>query len=269
MRKNSGELPGSGELAKILAHEANRKLPPGKRGVHYPDFSLATELFQAYGESGRIFRKDIKMAVFLKEGKLITDRVTEKIINDKAPTEKKSLLNRVYDYLSEEDKPLKSDLIFVFGSDYRERAKTAVSLYKNNLAPKLLFSGHGPIWDQSRPIEALEYQKYAIANGVPRGAIIVEDRSITTADNIKRSLNLLDKLGVKFGRIILVNSTYSQRRGWCHFRKYLPNRIKLFRVNCVSRQEYQRDQWFKSRAGVRRILNEFTKMKIAVILDTA
>ena len=160
-------------------------------------------------------------------------------------------------------------MIFVFGSSNLARAEKAVELYKKDLAPKIIFSGGSPIYDPVRPVEAREYRRLALKQGVPDKAIIVEDQSITTADNIKCSLNLLDQLKVKLEKIILVNSPSSQRRGWCHFKKYLPDKIKLFRINCATKPEYNKVNWFRNEAGIRIILNEFVKMKVAVILDTA
>lgn len=269
MRKSSKELPGWNELSRILEKEAKRKLPPGKLNVHYPDFSLVVKLFMIYGGKNNLFQKHFDLREFLKKAGLILDVLVKSMLAEEVTKERKTLLNKIYGYLSEEDQPQKSDLIFVFGSANLERVKKAVELYKKGLAPKILFSGHGPIYEPDRPVEAIEYCNLAIREGVPREAIVLEPQSITIPDNVRRSLNLLDQLKVDFKKVILVNSPHVQRRGWCHFKKYLPDKIKLFRVNCLSKPEYQRDNWFKTEAGIRIVLNEFIKMRAAVILNTA
>lgn len=269
MRKDSKTIPGKKELSKILKKEAKRNLPPGKKDVHYPDFSLAIRLFNIYGNYGSIFKEKIREGEFVEKARKILDKVTKRILSDKNLKKNKNLFKKIYVYLSEEDKPQKSDLIFVFAALTLARAEKAVELYKRGFAPLIIFSGCSPIYQKKKLPEAKEYEKFALSEGVPQNSILVEDNSITIPDNVRTSLNLLDKLRIKPKRIILVNSPYVERRGWVHFKKYLPDKVRLIRVNCSTRTEYSKENWFKNENGIRAILNEFIKMRIAVILNTA
>lgn len=268
MRKDSKMLPGKEELAAILWKEARRKLLKGKEKAHYPNFSLAIRLFDLYGEYGDIFQKKFRAGVFIEKAKIILDKLVKKILKDPRWDRKKNLFNKIYNYLSEEDKLEKSDLIFVFAAPTLTRVEKAIELYKKGLAPLLVFSGCSPIYQQKENSEAVKYKNFAIAQGVSESSIIVENNSITIPDNVRSSLNLLDKLKIKFKRLILVNSPYVQRRGWVHFKKYLPDGVRVYRVNSSCKPEYTKENWFKNEQGIQAILNEFVKMKIAVILNT-
>jgi uncharacterized SAM-binding protein YcdF (DUF218 family) len=179
------------------------------------------------------------------------------------------LLHALYDELAEEDPILPSDLLVVFGAKTLARIQKAVELYATGVAPKILLSGGRPAYAPAAPPEAERDRDIAIAAGIPPEALIVEPDSITIADNAKRSLNVLDSLGMHPARITLVNSPYVQRRGWAHVRKFAPPSLDVRRVNARTLPLYERASWFDSEAGVRVVLNEYVKLRVAVALETA
>jgi hypothetical protein len=80
-------------------------------------------------------------------------------------------------------------------------------------------------------------------------------------------LDLLDEMNFRCKSIILVNHGFAQRRGWCDFKKFLPEGMKLIRVNSECVFQYSREGWFASEESIRVIINEFRKMKVGVALD--
>lgn len=269
MRKDSKQIPGAEELGEILAREAKRPLPEGKEAIHYPKFSLVIQLLQAYDIFPKIFIGDLSVEEVVEVAKPIINELVRKILQDPSPGRDQRLFDKVYDYLAEEDEPQKSDLIFTFGAPTLLRVEKAVELYKKGLAPILFFSGGRPIYQPGGLADALVYKNFTLHEGIPPQAIITEEKSISIPDNVRSSLNLMDKMDLRFESMILVNSPYVQRRGWCHFKKYLPDKIKIYRVNCLTKPDYTKGNWYKNENGIRVILNEFVKMKIAVILNTA
>lgn len=269
MRKNNKLIPDKKELFEILQKEAKRDLPKGKENIHYPDFSLIEKLFKVYKEDGFLFTKKFNQINLINEAKKILNNLVKKILDDKNIESKKPLFDKIYDYLSEEDKPQKSDLIFVFATSTLFRAEKARGLYHQGLASLVMLSGGSPFYQPKKISEALEYRNFLIKEGIPESALIIEEESITIPDNVRSSLNQLDKLKIKFKNLILVNSPYVQRRGWVHFKKYLPDVINIYRVNSNCGPEYKKKNWFSNEAGIRAVLNEFIKMRVAVILNTA
>lgn len=274
-RKDFTQLPDIKELQDILATEAQRKLPVGKEKIHYPDFLLITELFDKFSLPFDIFSKDydpktLERYDLIEDGKRLIEQLKNKILSLKPSNQDIELFDKIYDYLSQQDKPKKADLIFVFGSKTLARIEKAIELYKNNFSELIVISGGNPIYEQDKEIpEAERYKSVALEKGVPEKDTIAETKSISIPDNVRSSLNLLDEKSVRFNSMILVNSPYSQRRGWCHFKKYLPDEIRLIRVNSNTIPQYERSNWYKNEDGISVIINEFVKMKVAVILNTA
>lgn len=122
--------------------------------------------------------------------------------------------------LTVNDAPLaKADVILVLGtaanSDgtptpmLRSRIERGVALWKEGLAPKLLVTG-GAV--ANAQIEAMSMARYAIAQGVPENAILVEPKARSTRDNAKLAAALIEKSGIG-KHVILVTSAYHTRRG--------------------------------------------------------
>lgn len=197
----------------------------------------------------------------------LIETLVEKI--SAAKEEFRPWFDEVYAYLSEDDGLMKADAIFVFGAKTPLRAEKAVELYEKGWSKKIIFSGHGPYTGREDVAEAEKYLDIALKSGVPASDVLVEKRSITIPDNVRSSLNYFDEIGFKPANLILVNSPYVQRRGWCHFRKYLPDSVGLIRRNCGTSEKFSRDGWFTNPEGIKVVLNEFIKMKIAVTLNTA
>lgn len=274
-RDNFSQLPNSEELKTILDAEAKRGFPKGKEELHYFDFSPLIKLAEHFGLDAQILattysKEDVGNENLLEKGKGIVGQLKGKILNKELLPEDVEVLNSVYDYLAEEDVPEKSDLIFVFGAKTPFRIEKAIELYKQEISQTIVVSGRGPYYGEgSAPTEAEVYAQMAMDKGVPEKAIIIEDKSITVPDNVRSSLNILDEKGISYNSIVLVNSPYTQRRGWAHFKKYLPDDARLIRVNCGTGDQYKRDSWYKNPVGIEVIVGEYLKAKVAVSLNTA
>lgn len=277
MRTNSTQLPTFKELCDILAYEASRPIPEGKKDIHYVDFSTAKALIQSYGLSTEFLDNNIRIED-LKDGKVfekiseLFSGLVENILCTQNEPARQELFNNIYDYLSQSDEPEQADIIFVFGSKMLTRTEKAVQLYKEGFAPKIVLSGRGPFYelDKHEKPEAEILAGYALDKGVPKTALILEKESITIPDNVKRSLNLLERDGVPHKRIILVNSPFSQRRGWAHFSKMGESGTKLIRVNADSTLErYSRNGWYHDETGVKLVAKELFGLKLSEMLNTS
>lgn len=270
-RANNVPLPKRKELEEILKKEVYRPVPASKEKIHYPKFESIIDLLSHYRLPAEIFVND-SLDIFdvVSEGEILVNKLIAKILADEVNSELTKILNRIYDYLSEEDKPEEADILFVFGGKTILRAEKALELYKKGLVKKVVLSGGNPIYsNEKNRSEADIYKAYLLENGVPEEHSIVENKSITVPDNIRCSLNLFDEIGLEIGSLILVNSPYIQRRAWAIFKKHLPDSIKIFRVNSDTKPEYSKDNWYKQRETLKIILNEFVKMRASVVYNTA
>lgn len=274
-RNNFNQLPDQAELRNILDAEVARNIPEEKKDVHYVDFSPLVKLAKHFGVNPEVVatnytKEDVVEQDLFAKGKVLVENIKSKLLNKEPSTEDIEVCNNVYDYLSEEDAPENVDIIFVFGAKTPLRINKAIELYRQGLSQIILVSGRSPYYSYDKSsTEAETYAQLAIEKGIPSSSIILENESITIPDNVRSSLNLLDKNKTSYNSIALVNSPYTQRRGWAHFKKYLPDTIRIVRINCETGDQYKRDSWYKNPAGIDTVLSEYLKAKIAVSLNTA
>jgi uncharacterized SAM-binding protein YcdF (DUF218 family) len=97
-------------------------------------------------------------------------------------------------------------------------------LFLQGLAPLMLCSGNVGRLTAGRfeKSEAATFADAAVRLGVPRSAILIEDASTNTGENIDRSRALLASAGVRPSRIILVQKPYMERRAWATFKRRWP-----------------------------------------------
>lgn len=121
--------------------------------------------------------------------------------------------------------PTPSDLIIGLGSKDVRVAIRAVELFKQKLAPKILFSGGlgkmTALLSNPKP-EAELFATTAIKEGVPKRTIIIESNSSNTGENIRFSFNKLKELDLTPNKMILVTKPYMERRVFATFMKQWP-----------------------------------------------
>ena len=102
------------------------------------------------------------------------------------------------------------------GGGVQERIGKAVALYHEGVAPKLIISS-GFVFTLR---EAEVMRAIAIDNGVPAGAILVEERAANTYQNVVFTRRIL--VENNWRRIALVSSPYHMRRALLTWRKVAP-----------------------------------------------
>lgn len=119
-----------------------------------------------------------------------------------------------------------SDCILVLGSHDTRVAERGAELFLGGWAPLLVFSGglgrltHGE-WTEP---EADKFAQIAIGMGVPEDAIIIENKSTNTGENILFTNAILQKSSYKTERFIVVQKPYMERRSYATFKKLLPDK---------------------------------------------
>ena len=120
----------------------------------------------------------------------------------------------------------KCDAIFVLGSHDTRVAEWASQLWIDGWAPLLIFSGGlgrltKEAWTQS---EAEIFAGIARQKGIPGEALIIEDRSTNTGENILFTKQLLEKKGLAIQKLLLVQKPYMERRTMATFLKQWPGK---------------------------------------------
>jgi len=115
----------------------------------------------------------------------------------------------------------KADCIFVLGSHDTRVAERGAELYLQGWAPLLIFSGGlGRLTKDSwTETEADLFARIAIEKGVPADAIVIENRSTNTGENILFTKQLLQKHNLDPQSFIVVQKPYMERRTYATFQK--------------------------------------------------
>ncbi len=125
----------------------------------------------------------------------IVDKVFDAISRGVSKTTKEKLY-ALWDYLCESDPLEKSNLIFVFGGGGETRPKEAARLYKEGLAPKILFTGQKASYMKDATLtEAEAFANIAEREGVPKEDIILEKEAVNTVENATKSVAILRRIG--------------------------------------------------------------------------
>lgn len=119
-----------------------------------------------------------------------------------------------------------SDCILVLGSHDQRVARRGADLYLDGFAPLLVFSGGlgrltKALWQET---EADLFARIAVELGVPKEAILIENRSTNTGENILFSRQLLDANGLMPQKFIVVQKPYMERRSYATFKKQWPDK---------------------------------------------
>ena len=95
---------------------------------------------------------------------------------------------------------------------FEERIRHAVGLYRAGRVRKLLMTGGLSPGDRLSEAEAA--RDWSIAQGVPAGDVLLEDRSRTTEENLAFAAPILAQGGLR--RVLLVSDPLHMRRAMAH-----------------------------------------------------
>jgi len=133
----------------------------------------------------------------------------------------------IWDYHHMNQPLSKADCIFVLGSHDTRVADRAAELYLEGWAPLVIFSGGlgrltQELWTQT---EAELFADIALKKGVPPEAILIENRSTNTGENVLFTRELLQQKNLDPQSFILVQKPYMERRAYATFQKRWPGKM--------------------------------------------
>lgn len=152
----------------------------------------------------------------------------------------RALVERIWFYHQLDHQLSKADAILVLCSHDIRVAERGAQLFLDGWAPILIFSGGlGSITKRLwREPEADQFAKIAVKMGVPREAILIENRSTNTGENILLTKQLLAEKGIAPRQFIVVQKPYMERRSYATFRKQWPEKELVVTSPRVSLDDY-------------------------------
>ncbi|KIP86663.1 YdcF family protein [Stenotrophomonas sp. CFBP8980] len=121
-------------------------------------------------------------------------------------------------WIGERDQAAKADAIIVLGAAaydakpspvFQERIRHGLDLYEAGYAPLLIFTG-GYGGSGARFSESQVARRYALKQGVPAKAILIETQSRNTVQNLVEAKRLMDQRGLH--RVIIVSDPLHMAR---------------------------------------------------------
>lgn len=151
---------------------------------------------------------------------------------------------KLWDYHLMGHKMAPSDCVLVLGSHDRRVAARGAELYLQGLAPVLVFSGGlgrltKEMWSET---EADLFARIAIDMGVPKEAILVENRSTNTGENILFTQQLLQAEGLNPQTFIVVQKPYMERRSYATFKRHWPSKDLLVTSPQIPFEDYPTEE---------------------------
>jgi uncharacterized SAM-binding protein YcdF (DUF218 family) len=159
-------------------------------------------------------------------------------------TEVKQLAQQLWDYHHMNHQLEKADCILALGSHDLRVANRAAELYQEGWAPLLIFSGGlgnltQHMWTEP---EADQFARIAIEMGVPQEAIMIENRSTNTGENIQFTQQLLHERNLEVNSFIVVQKPYMERRSYATFKKHWPDKKLIVTSPVLSFEEYPTEE---------------------------
>jgi len=140
-----------------------------------------------------------------------------------------SLAKILWDYHHMDHSLERCDCILVLGSHDLRVAERGAEIYLQGWASLLIFSGGlgnltRHIWKEP---EADQFAEIARQKGVPDKAILIENRSTNTGENILFTQRLLEEKNLQPESFIVVQKPYMERRSFATFKKHWPDKNLL------------------------------------------
>lgn len=136
-----------------------------------------------------------------------------------------------------------AEAILVLCSHDIRVAERGAQLFLEGRAPLLIYSGGlgvitRHLWKEP---EADQFAAIAVSMGVPREAILIENQSTNTGENVTFTRRLLAERGLDPQSFIVVQKPYMERRSFATFRKQWPEKTVHVTSPRVSLDEYLRE----------------------------
>ncbi len=181
-------------------------------------------------------------------------------------------LNQITEFIFVEDKPKKSDMIFIPGSGFPQLAEEAANLYHQGLAPYILPSGRYSVLNgrfagvqEKKELYDGEYEteweflKEALKkNQVPEEHILKEDQATYTYENAIYSRKVTDSMGMEIKKAILCCKPYHARRSLLYYQLLYPD--TEFYVCPIQDSDVKRENWYLTEKGIRLVFGEVQRI---------
>lgn len=183
----------------------------------------------------------------------------------------RNFIKEITEYIFIEDKPEKSDIIFVPGGLYPEPMEKAAELYKDGYAKYILPSGRfslkfshftkpeskSDLYGGNYKTEFEFLKDVAVKNGVPGRVVLKEDTATWTKENAFKSREVTDYMNIHVKKAIICCKSFHAKRCLMFYR-WAFKETEFF-VCPVDIEGVSRYNWYKSQYGIDSIMGELSR----------
>jgi len=181
------------------------------------------------------------------------------------------IIDDITDFIFVNDKPIKSDIIFLPGGSHPAVPEYGAALYREGYAPLLMPSGgvsvkfdkwqgvkeKADIYNGDYHTDCEFFTDVLIKNGVPLTVIIEENESGHTRDNAFFSRRVADERKIEIKSGIIVCKSFHARRCLMLYQLAFPEaRLVVCPATVFG---ITRENWFLSELGTDRVLGELAR----------
>ena len=174
-------------------------------------------------------------------------------------------LKIIWDYMHMNMELSKADCIVGFGNYNVDIPVRVAELYEKGYAKKVLFTGGlgrntDDLWVQT---EAERFAEIAEAHGIPRSAMILENHSTNTGENILFTRKKFASLNMKVTKIIGVHQQFMERRIYAAMKAQWPELEMIVTSPQTTIQEYldhAQEQGIEEKQAIDVIVGDFQRI---------
>ncbi|MTI47660.1 MAG: YdcF family protein [Firmicutes bacterium] len=172
----------------------------------------------------------------------------------------KFVFNSITDFIFMKDEIEQADVILIPGGSHKQLIERAASLYHDGFASYILPSGGR---NQKLPNHNSEWEflyENAKKLGIPKEAILKEDKARHTFENAEFSLEVLKDKNISVKKAILVCKNFHARRAYLSYATVFPSDVKIIVSPVVDGKEIKKDNWFLDKNKTHRVMSELVKI---------
>jgi len=267
-RIDSTQLPSSIELIDILTKESQRD------AVHIDFIQKNSGIFYVHRQLSQLAHSDDSWIDQYQQ--LTLDELVLKINSNHGELAQfiqknvhhTEIYEDFYDSLIPKKEIHTSDAIFVFGAATNARIERAIELYKDGVASKIIISGNSPHYTEDSQSEASRMAEFAQNNGVPRDNIIQEEESVTLHDNVKRSIDLLEKMDWRPASLVIIATNFVLTRAVMQWYTFCPWDIQIIPVAAHPQSsKFTATGWYRDASTTTLVLHEYAKIVLGMRIE--
>lgn len=159
--------------------------------------------------------------------------------------------------------PKRADIIFVFGSSDGDWISVA-KLYSDKFSDKILVNGRtGKAYDRTGKPLAHIIREALLSQGIPSEAILVQDQSTNTLEDVRLGKGVLDEHHLSPASILFVSKSHHSGRAFRTLRKFFPQaNISVLTYNAsYNGVRVSSDCWWMHPTAKAKVYGEYVRIR--------